>query len=190
MGRYGDFGRAVKSGGSDGKYVKLEDGDSINFTTLNMPDPGIEITYWKDGAKVDASTAGAERNEKIVCCVWDVDQHRCRILRIGSGTFAKLAQKIEKNGEDRIYTVSRTGLGMKTRYEVDRGDRLTEDQVSATERAEQFDPLNERNVEPLRTAPKIGGSEAQPAASKAKATPKAKPAAPPPPVESDDEIPF
>ena len=193
MGRFGDYGRAVKAGGNDGKYVKLEDGDSINFTMLNMPEPGLEVTYWRDGAKVPPGTDGADRNEKVVCCVWDTDQHRCRILRLGSGTFAKLAQKVEKNGEDRIYTVSRAGIGLKTRYEVDRGDRLTADQVGATERAEQFDPLDERDVQPLKViAPRINTPEAPPPAKPAaKLSPKSKPAAAPEPAaEPDDEIPF
>ena len=178
MGRFGNAVKAVKSGGSEGKYIKLEDGASVNFTTFDQPDPGMEVSYWKDGKKVDAGTPGAERNEKIVLGVYDVDAKRGRILRVGSGTFAKLGAKIDKGGEDRVYTVSREGVGMKTRYEVDRGDRLTDDQKTAIRAADTCDPLEEAGVVPLALA--------QPAAPE----PAPKLAAPKPATQPDDDIPF
>jgi len=174
MGRFGSYVKTVKSGGSEGKYIKLEDGSSVNFTTFDQPEPGLEVSYWKDGKKVDAGTPGAERNEKIVLGVYDTDAKRGRILRVGSGTFAKLGAKIEKNGEDRVYTISRDGIGMKTRYEVDRGDRLTDEQKRAIREADTCDPTEEAGVVPL-----AGGSDA---AEPAKTAPKS--AAP------DDDIPF
>lgn len=184
MGRWGDAGKAAKASSGDGKYIKLEDGSSVNVTLWEQPDAGLEVTYWKDGKKADATTAGAERNEKIVLGVYDVDAGRCRILRLGTGTFAKLCAKIEKGGEDRVYTIARDGQGLKTKYDVDRGDRLTDEQRAAIRAAEQCDPLNETGVVPLQ--------EAEPAPPPPKSAPAkaGRPSAMPEPASDDEPPPF
>lgn len=184
MGRWGDMAKSAKSSG-DGKYVKLEDGMSISFAVTDA-DVGIERTWWAGGQKVSSDTKGAELAEKVVLCVYDLEAEQCRILRLGTGTFARLSAKLDKFGEGCGYSVTRLGTGMKTKYEVDKLDKLTPEQVEAIARAETYEVLDEKDVEPLQVE-----SEPEPAPPAAPSrAPKGKPPAKAAESAVDDDIPF
>jgi hypothetical protein len=151
MGKWSDRANAAKpKGGGDGKYVKLADGDTIEFAVTDS-DVGQESSWWKDGAKVEPDTKGARLDTKIMLCVYDVQQKKMRILRLTPTAFSELSAKLDRFGEDYIWELKRTKEKGKdfVSYKVERLDKLTPEQKQAIARDEPYDVLSERGVVPL-----------------------------------------
>ena len=184
MSKWSDAAKAARKNSGDGsKYIKLDDGDSVSFALDSEAEIGEESASWKDGAKVPDGTPGSERNSKIVLSVYDLEARVFRVLRLGPGTFAKLTEKLDKFGDDRGYCLTRIGVGMKTRYEIDRLDKLTPEQSAHMRACEPIDVLGERGVVPL--LPEQRPEPAPERVAAPKPAGKARPAAMP-----DEDVPF
>ena len=181
MGKWSDKAKNAAPA-STGKYIKLKGiGDSIRFCVTDA-DEGQETTSWKDGKKVPIGTPGCETGTKIVASVFDPAQKCDRVLRMTPAAFAKLAEKVDEFGEDRVYQLKIVkGKGQYNEYVVDQVDRMTADQLKDRANAERIDVLAEDGVVPIPTK-----EEPTPQPSRPAALPKG--AAPAP--ADDADIPF
>jgi len=149
MSRWNRYKEQTPSSG--GKYVKLQDGDSITFALTNT-EPGQRVQWWLDGKPVSESTEGAQPDMKIMICIYDVKLRAMRLLSLTPNTFVRLCEKISEFGEDFTFRVKRLKKHGKVQYEIDRMDRLTPEQRQARDREKPFDPLDENDVTALPQA--------------------------------------
>lgn len=180
MGRYAGF-MPPSGGGGRSKYINLRDGDSVRFV-LPPQDPGMEETWWHNGAKVEHDHPEAKRSQKAVLSVYDLDQRCPRILRLTLTAWKMMVEKLEKHGDDRPYTLSRSkGANGFPQYSVDHEDRLDRGQLDTILREPILCVLDEQDVSEWPSAPVAKPAVKQP--PKPTAAAKARPVA-------DDDIPF
>jgi hypothetical protein len=189
MGKWNDRAKAAKAAaGSGGKYVKFEDGTTIDFVVPDADNIGEERSFWLDGKSVDAATKGATESVKIVIGIYDLDSRTNRILKLSAGTFADLGKLLDKYGERIGVSISREGTGIKnTKYKVSaRPGTIGDDVWKHAADCEPVNVLDERGICPL--------PEADEPAAAPTPTPKPRPAAakaaPAAPAELDPDAPF
>lgn len=184
--------KSVDTGG--GKYVKLGDGDSMEFAIVPDCKLGQEVTWWLEkpnGERViaTAETAGAKESVKIAICVYDVKLRIMRYLRLTPPTFAKLGAKLDRFGEGKVYSIERgKGKNGFVEYTIDHVGPLTAEQSAHMASIDPIDVLAEKDVIPMpraetevppAPAPKPAPKPSRPAALPQSATPAA-----------DDDVPF
>lgn len=188
MGRWSNYANSVKSSG--GKYIRLKDGDAVKFAVTDA-DVGKRRTWWLDGKKVAEGTPESKMSEKMVLCVYDVDQQSMRVLEITGPTFRTLCEKVDEFGEDRIYRIKRykDQKGFVA-YAIDNFDRMPEDLIAKIAREPLIDILSEDEVEELdveEPAPPPPPAK-KPISAKGSGRPSAMPPAQPQAV--DEDVPF
>ena len=146
MGRYSAF--EVRSSAGRSRYINLRDGDSVRFVVPSQ-DPALEETWWAAGAKVEHDHPEAKISRKAVLSVYDLDQQCPRVLRLTMSAWKKLAEKLDRHGDDRPYILSRCkGPNGFPEYTVDHEDRLSPAQLAVIAREPLIDVLGESDVQP------------------------------------------
>lgn len=180
MGKWGSYAQSTKSkggGGGGGLFLKIEDGQSVEFMVPPTSVPHRRYRRWLQGAGKyeDVAGPGEGVQERILLGVMEVMSGEAKVLEMAASTFRDLAGCLDHpkvGGTDQIYEIARTGQGKDTRWKIQRIDRAEPAQVAQCGRlslpdlGQWADPIQASDPEPApvrgRNAPKQPEPELDP----------------------------
>lgn len=141
MGWKDKYGNRSTTGGS--LFVKLGNGDSIDFILFDDVDPVESVTKWDGEKSVPCERSDPDAQVKIMLPAYVVSRREkgskkadpvgdMKLIRLTAKTFDTLTEAVDDDtvgGTEQIYRLKRTGEGLETRYAITRIDRATAAQL-------------------------------------------------------------
>jgi hypothetical protein len=118
------------AGGSDGLYLKLQDGDSAKVRIAS--EPAIFTQEFNNEGEITLST-------KFAWVVWNRADKKAQVFNGGKSIYNQIADLVEEWGEPTTFdiTVKRTGQMLETRYSVNpapKSQDLTDEEQAACDK--------------------------------------------------------
>lgn len=164
------YGASSARSGGDGLFIKLTDGDSVDFVVYD--DPHEEVTKWTDGKSEPCDRSDPDARVSILLPVYVVSKRakgatkseavgNTKILRLTERTFGLLCETMDEpdiGGLMQVYRLKRQGAGLDTKYGIQRisapddSARRAYDAASYPDLAKYGTPLEPRSA-PEATEP-------------------------------------
>lgn len=192
------YGKAAKSG--DGLFVKLEDGDAVDFIVHPAGEPHEQVSYFDEaeGKSVKCDRSHPSAQVKILVAAYIVNKRAkgakaadvvgdTKIIRFGTGAFRDLCDAMDEadiGGTEQVYRLKREGSGLKTKYKVNRITAATPEQIRSASGTDL--PDLGKYGDPIE-ADEEGDTTPAPTVAKGKPATRV---AEPLPVMDDSDIPF
>lgn len=175
-------------GGGGGLFVKLTNGEQIDFVVCPSAEPHESVTRWDDAENksVKCSRTDEGAQVKILVAAYVVAKRGkgakvnepvgdVKIIKFSPRTFVDLCDAIDDEdvgGEDQVYRLKRTGDGLETRYAITRIDKASADVLRAANTADvpdmgrYGDPIGAKvSSGPAKPAAKVNGAAVTPASA-------------------------
>lgn len=135
---------------SGGRWVKLSDGDQMDFVLLG--EPHVRFKRWDQslGKSVDAGGPGGDAKVFYTFNVWDVGEQSVRVLELNERWFLALYEDhIDEDGSCNIFRIKRKGTGTSTEYKFKTVAGKQDEAQAIVEREGGEDNLHELDGVPV-----------------------------------------